>query len=92
MARNEILAAVRDFARDPFAWPGGYPKILIMADGGTLCAACARSEYRQISRSTRDHARDGWAAVAVTIHWEGAALDCDHCGVQIESAYGECEE
>lgn len=89
MARNETLVQVREFARHPFAWPGGYPKVLVMQDGECLCSACARSEYRLISEATRGQARDGWAAVGVQLHMEGAPLACAHCGKQIESAYGE---
>lgn len=90
--KNETMAQVREFIRQPFAWPGGYPKILVMADGETVCPACARGEYRQISNATRHGLRDGWQAAAVSIHWEGEAVQCAHCGAQTESAYGEAEE
>lgn len=86
--RNEIMHAVRDFIRQPVAWPGGYPKSLVMDDGETLCAKCARTEYRQISNSTRHNMRDGWQAGGVSIHWEGAPVTCAHCSKETESAYG----
>lgn len=89
MARNETLVQVREFARQPFAWPGGYPKALIMQDGECLCSGCARKEYRQISQATRGGLRDDWAAVGVQLHMEGAPLVCANCGQQIESAYGD---
>ena len=88
----ELLRDVREFARQPYTWPGGYPIILIMHDGECLCAKCARSEYRLISDSTRNHRRDGWQAEALTIHWEGAPIECAHCGKEIESAYGVPED
>lgn len=88
----ELLRQVREFIRQTHAWPGGYPKILIMTDGATLCAKCARAEYRQISYATRHGLRDGWGAHGVTIHWEGPAECCAHCGAEIESAYGDPEE
>lgn len=87
----ETMRNVREFIRQPFAWPGGYPKILVMADGETICRDCARQEYRQLSNSTRDHLRDGWQVAGVSIYWEGAPVTCAHCGKETESAYGEAE-
>lgn len=89
--RNETMQDVKEFIRAPFAFPGGYPKVLIMADGETLCATCAKSEYRLISDSTRHASRDGWQAFGVDLHMEGAPLTCAHCGAEIESAYGDPE-
>ena len=88
----QLLRDVREFARQPYAWPGGYPKALLMSDGECLCAKCARSEYRLISDSTRTDRRDSWQAVGIDIHWEGAPIVCAHCGIDIESAYGSDEE
>lgn len=89
MARNETLVQVREFIRQPFAWPGGYPKVLHMTDGGCLCAACAKANYRQISRAAwQDDKWGGWAALGVDLHLEGEPLVCSNCNVQIESAYG----
>ena len=88
----QLLRDVREFARQPYAWPGGYPKALLMNDGECLCAKCTRREYRLISDSTRTNRRDGWQATALIIHWEGAPIECAHCGINIESAYGSDEE
>ena len=87
--RNQKTAAVREFIRQPFAFPGGYPLVLVMSDGGTLCARCARDNYRLISHATRHDTRDGWKAEGAHIHWEGGPECCDHCGAETESAYGE---
>lgn len=92
MARNELLIEVREFIRQPYAWPGGYPKILLMDDGEIICPACARKEYRQISNATRHYLRDGWQAGAVGIHWEGSPLYCAQCNAPTESAYGDPED
>ena len=73
-------------ARHPYAWPGGYPMFSITDDGGALCAACNRSEFRAIAGS---YPNDGWHVTAVTINYEDTALYCDHCGNRIESAYNE---
>lgn len=88
MARNEIMQSVKDFIREPFAFPGGYPKVLIMADSECLCPKCAKSEYRQISNATRHNLRDGWQAAGVDLHMEGLPITCAHCGIETESAYG----
>lgn len=92
MARNELMVSIREFIRQPCAFPGGYPKVLIMADGDCLCAACAKSNYRQVSNETRNSLPGGWKAAVVDIHWEGAPLQCAQCNVEIESAYGEVEQ
>ena len=75
--------------RQPYAWPGGYPRFAITDDGAPLCFACLRSEYRQISCAVRHKLSDGWRVVAFHINWEDAELHCDHCGNRIKSAYGE---
>lgn len=92
----ELLRQVRDYIRAPYAFPGGYPKILVMKDGDVVCAKCAGIEYRQISEATRDAIRDqgfndGWAAAGVDLHLEGPPVYCCHCSAEIESAYGEPE-
>jgi hypothetical protein len=84
-----LLRSVRAFIREPYAWPGGYPLILVLADGETLCAKCARAEYRQISNATRHALRSDWRAFDVRVHWEGEPETCAHCMVaKTESAYG----
>ena len=85
----EILQQVRQFARAPFSSIGGYPKVLIMSDGATVCSTCARENYRLISHSTRHHDGDGWQAAGVQLHEEGAPLYCDQCNAATESAYGD---
>jgi hypothetical protein len=87
-----VLQSVREFIRQPYAWPGGYPKFLVMDDGETICATCARAEYRQISNATRHGLRDGWQAGAVALHMEGEPLQCGHCSGEIFSAYGVPDE
>lgn len=79
--------ALKDFIRHPFAFPGGYPKALLMGDGETLCSKCARENYRQMREAFR---RQGcWYPEAVFIHYEGRALECGHCGAETESACGD---
>jgi hypothetical protein len=74
-----------------YAWPGGYQRALLMADGGSIDAQSARENYRQIRRNmapNEPYSRD-WTPAAVFIHWEGEPLICAHSGRLIPSAYGE---
>ena len=91
LRRARGLEVNRD-ALPAYAWPGGYPLAYLCSDGGTLCPACVNREIDNIDDSTRRKLRDGWQLAGIDVHWEGPALTCDHCGKDIESAYGECEE
>ena len=86
---NETMQAVRAFIRQPYAWPGGYPLVLVMRDGETVCAKCARENYRLISSATRTNDRSGWEAAGVQPHYEGSPEYCANCNAATESAYGE---
>jgi len=80
---------VRDLA-EPYAWPGGYPRYFITADGGALSYAAAETERRLIRRAIRTNdTRSGWRVVACDVNWEDPDLYCDHTGARIESAYAE---
>ena len=89
---NSIEESLKDFIRQPYTWPGGYPLFLITTDGAALCKTCAKSEYNLILASTRGRDNDGWTAAAVDVNWEDVDLYCDHCGQPIESAYGEVDQ
>lgn len=80
---------VKEFIRHSYAWPGGYPKFAITADGGCLCHKCTKDNAKLIIAATRQEFDRGWAVVAVEINWEDDSLYCDNCGNLIESAYGE---
>ena len=84
---------IQQMAREGYAWPGGYPLVLSMGDGGCLCPQCVRSNYRLIRKAQREGMRrDSWYPEAVFIHYEGAPIQCDNCYESIESAYGDPEE
>lgn len=85
--KTEIMESVKDLARNPYAWPGGYPKFAIMDDGAALCPACVKREFHLVARSTRENACDGWHCVGVDINWEDAELACSHCDAAIPAAY-----
>lgn len=88
----KILQAVKQAIREPYAWPGGYPKYVAMDDGEVLSIDAAKSEFRSICRSTLQRSRDGWGAAGVDINWEDGALFCAHTGERIPSAYAEDDE
>ena len=82
------LSTLRTFIRsNGYAWPGGYPMALLMADGEVIDAQSARENYRLIRRAV---SRD-WTPVDAFIHWEGEPLTCAHSGREIPSAYGSDE-
>jgi hypothetical protein len=87
---------LKEFIRSGgYAWPGGYPCALLMADGEVIDAQAAHENYRQIRRATQAGVKGGgswgWIAVDVFVHWEGEPLICAHSGRLIDSAYGETE-
>ncbi len=85
-----ILADVKYAIRNKYAWPGGYPLYVLMADGEALSVEAARQEWRQIARDTiRKDYRSEWCAYAADINWEDASMYCAHTGKRIESAYAE---
>jgi hypothetical protein len=89
------VADLKSFIRSGgYAWPGGYPCALLMADGECIDAQAARENYRQIRRNMRRDTRTSqdWTPLEVFIHWEGEPLTCAHSGRVIPSAYGEVQE
>lgn len=86
---SQITPQVKAAIRAGFAWPGGYRLNVIMQDGATICADCARAEWRRIARSAAHSLHDGWAPAGAEIHREGPAEVCAHCGKELPSEYGE---
>ena len=89
---RKTIAAVKGFIREPYAFPGGYPKALFMSDGELLCPKCAKTEFRRIVAATLAHDRGGWQAAGVDILWEGPDECCAHCGTAMPTAYGDPDE
>jgi hypothetical protein len=71
-----------------YAWPGGYPIYYVCTDGGVLCPECANGENGSEASERKDAPHD-WRLEGADIHYEGPPLVCDHCGTEIESAYGD---
>lgn len=88
------IKTVSDFRKayksGPYAWPGGYPKFFITADGGVLSWKTAKECRGEILRAIAGQdTRSGWCIVGVDINYEDENLHCDHTGENIPSAYGE---
>ncbi len=62
-----------------YAWPGGYPIEYVGNDGCVFCAECATATLM----------RDGYEKLTGDVYWEGATIQCDDCGTDIENAYGD---
>lgn len=73
--------------REPYAWPGGYPRFFLMEDGEPLCHKCGRDEWRAIIRNWKTPG-SGWNIEACDINYEDTDLVCCNCNQPIESAYG----
>ncbi len=84
MTLQEIKAQLRD---GPYAWPGGYPKFFLMADGEALSFAAARKRWTEIVWSHLHNTRDSWFVDAVDVNWEDDNLYCADTGEKIEAAY-----
>jgi hypothetical protein len=87
--KNAMVQQVKQFIRSPYAWPGGYPLMLIMEDSEVLCYQCTKNNFKVIALATQQNLRDGWQAAAIDVNWEDENLQCGECNSQIESAYGE---
>jgi len=83
------IEQLKQFIREPYAWPGGYPKMAIMGDGAPLCKECAKAEYKRIVRDTMDGFDRSFQVVGIDINFEDTECYCCHCNNKIESAYGE---
>lgn len=94
--RRELGMEVSRKPLDDYAWPGGYPMIYVFKDGGVCCPDCANKNIEDIDANMRGESRfnshGGWALGGVDVHYEGDPETCDHCGKQIESAYGPVSE
>lgn len=86
---DSIMEQFKNFVRQPYAWPGGYPLFCVTHDGGILCKKCAEKHAKSIISEIMQGCRTGWHITAVDVNWEDTNLCCDNCGRNIESAYGE---
>lgn len=90
MKTRDSINSIKSIIREPYAWPGGYAKLLVMHDGEFLCADCTKENYRLILRATKDRDRySGWQAIGTDIYWEGSPTYCAHCNKELLSEYGD---
>ena len=55
---SKILAKVKQAIRSPYAWPGGYPLYVVLADGEALSVESAEKNWRLICHATINNERD----------------------------------
>lgn len=82
--KSKQAIELQDFARNPYAWPGGYPLFALCSDGGALCHDCVRDNYRQIREAQKSYSQCGWNVVAIDVNYEEGSVTCDHCGDAID--------
>ena len=87
MNATQLLEQFGTIANLPhYAWPGGYALQYIMADSGSLCAACVHDDSNPVTFDV-DGDDPGWIIAGVQLlegseEFEGSAT-CDHCGKNI---------
>lgn len=75
-----------------YAWPGGYEFYYLTADGGVLCRGVECANGPEARAADVEYPDDNqWRVVAADVHWEGSPIQCDHCGREIASEYGNPE-
>lgn len=84
MMRNERVQAIKEALRQPYTWPGAYPKAFVSYDG-CLCLKCVRSNFRAVLVDTK--MKTGPWNLEVDVLWEGKVF-CTDCGNELETAYG----
>lgn len=55
-ARDQLVSVVKH----PYAWPGGYERLIVTKDGALLCSQCVRKEARRIMGDIHDGYDTGW--------------------------------
>lgn len=94
MSKHHVVEQVKDMIRQPFAFPGGYAKVLIMADGECMCHTCTSHNFRLICGQTKYPSKlrdETWRAHCVDAYWEGPPIHCANCNSAINSEYGDPE-
>jgi hypothetical protein len=77
----------------PFAWPGGYPRYFVCADGEALSFEEAKANEELIVAAIRENDRNSdWRVIGCQINWEDPDLICVGSGKKIPSAYADDED
>lgn len=82
-----------------YAWPGGYAKVFIMANGEIASYNGVKREWKEICRAMLPLGKPGasWpdkqrCVVGVDVYWEGPTLTCCITNAPIESEYGDPDD
>lgn len=65
-------------------WPGLYPLLYLMEDGGIICADCANQKNGSLAEEGADDPQ--WNIVDQFIFHDGEPIECAHCNEEITPA------
>lgn len=86
--QSKGIELLNSILKEPYAWPGGYERLLITEDGALLCSKCVKSESHRILVDIQDGYNTGWLPVGATYEAVSAEFAreagadthrCDHC-------------
>lgn len=90
MPRYKYDQFIKDLEAGPYAFPGGYPRFFITADGEALSFESAQKNKALILEAINtDDKSGGWMVIGCDINWEDQHLTCADTNKPIESAYGD---
>jgi hypothetical protein len=93
MPRYKTEQFNKDLEAGPYAFPGGYPRFFITADGEGLSFESAKANHALILEAINsDDKSGGWMVIGCDINWEDQYLRCAHSNKLIESAYGDSDK
>lgn len=93
MPRYKYDQFTKDLEAGPYAFPGGYPRFFITADGEALSFDSAKANHALILEAINtDDKSGGWQVIGCDINWEDKHLRCAHSNKPIESAYGDSDK
>jgi len=87
MTVDEFDTALKD---GPYAWPGGYQKYFVMANGDAISYKAAEDNADKIREAikTGDRHDTDWRPLCVDINYEDTDLRCIETDEPIPAAYG----
>jgi hypothetical protein len=88
-AQRKLWDMARSIIKEPYAWPGGYERLLLTSDGGILCSECVRKEARQIYWDVANKCSTGWNPAGTT--YEAVSAECAReCSPDLVSYCDHC--
>ena len=93
MPRYKYEQFLKDLEAGAYAFPGGYPRFFITADGEALSFESAQKNKALILEAINtDDRSGGWMVIGCDINWEDQHLRCADTNKPIESAYGDLDK